>query len=163
MKNLFFVLLLSSPISAFSQYDLTIQELLDIYSLKQKELIFKKIISIGFKEAGDIEKRKLFGEISDEVAVFMGNDSVAMVGLVFNGTKVHTVVFVDSTVSINKALNNIGNTGFTLAKQQGEMFKSFTRRKTDYFIMVDWMVYDSVSMLAIMPKGKGFKSAYTKN
>lgn len=163
MRNLLFVLLLSSPISAFSQDDLTIQELLDIYSLKQKELILKKILSIGFKEAGDYEKRKLFDETSDEVAVFMGNDSVSMVGLVFNGIKIHSVVFMDSTVSINKALNNIDDTGFKLAKQQGEMFKSFTRRKTDYFIMVDWMVNDSVSMLAIMPKGKGFKSVYTKN
>ncbi|GIL22158.1 MAG: hypothetical protein BroJett042_06710 [Bacteroidota bacterium] len=139
------------------------EELHNIFLLRERNQIVKSISSVGLKEAGDFEKQKLFAETSDKVAVFIGNGSRSRVGLVFDETEIHSLYLVDSTVVIEKLLNDLSNLGFTLAKQRGEIFKSFTRRKTDYFIMFSW--FDdtgSISMIAILPKGKHFKSAYTK-
>lgn len=162
MRKILFVLLLSVSNHVLGQHYFTMEELHNIFLLRGRNQIIESISSFGFKEAGDLEKRKLFAETSDKVAVFIGNDSSSRVGLLFDRTEIQSLYFVDSTVIVKQLLNDLGNLGFTLAKQQGDSFKSFTRRKTDYFIMFDWMDDNgSISMIAIIPKGKPFKSAYT--
>lgn len=157
LQLLIIFLLISS--STFAQNLLTIQDLVDIYDVQDKLKAIQIFELKGYTPGSDDDRREMFtSELKNKGVVYTRSADSSSVGFMFAGNKIDNLFFADSVADVKRLLPELEKVGFKLARQIGEVSKTYTKKKTSYFVIYE--VYNDKALLIVMRKTKNTREIF---